>query len=122
MCERQKLPLVKDSEPLRLFVDPKAKPIAIRTPAQIPLAWQTSVREGLEQDVRLGVLERVPVKPPDKWCFRMHIVPKPDGSPRRVVDYGNLNKHAPCHLIIWKLRGPLGHSSCNSPEHGQDSP
>ena len=95
MCEKQKLPLVQGSEPLKLYVDPTAKPIAIRTPAQVPLAWHASVREGLERDVRLGVLERVPLNTPDKWCSRMHIVPKLDGSPRRVVDYTLLNKHAP---------------------------
>ena len=83
------------SEPLRLHVDPAAKPTAIRAPSQVPLAWHTSVREGLERDVRLGVLERVPLNTPDTWCSRMHITPKADGSPRRVVDYGPLNKHAP---------------------------
>ena len=43
----------------------------------------------------LGVLERVPVNDPVTWCSRMVITPKPDGSPRRVVDYTSLNKHAP---------------------------
>ena len=83
------------SEPLKLYVDPTAKPVAIRTPAQVPLAWHTSVRQGLERDVRLGVLERVPVNTPDTWCSRMHVTPKADGSPRRVVDFSLLNKHAP---------------------------
>ena len=95
VCEHQVLPLMSGSEPLRLHVDPAAKPIAIRAPSQVPLAWHTSVREGLERDVRLGVLERVPLNTPDTWCSRMHITPKADGSPRRVVDYGLLNKHAP---------------------------
>ena len=95
VCEHQSLPLMSDSEPLQLYVDPTAKPVAIRSPAQVPLAWHTSVREGLERDVRLGVLERVPVNTPDTWCSRMHITAKADGSPRRVVDYSILNKHAP---------------------------
>ena len=95
VCEHQSLPLMSDSEPLRLFVDPAAKPIAIRTPAQVPLAWHNSVRDGLDRDVRLGVLERVPLNTPDTWCSRMHITPKADGSPRRVVDFSPLNKHAP---------------------------
>ena len=95
VCEHQSLPLMSGSEPLRLHVDPAAKPTAIRTPSQVPLAWHASVREGLERDVRLGVLERVPLNTPDTWCSRMHITPKSDGSPRRVVDYGHLNKHAP---------------------------
>ena len=95
VCEHQPLPLMSGSEPLRLHVDPAAKPTAIRAPSQVPLAWHTSVREGLQRDVRLGVLERVPLNTPDNWCSRMHITPKADGSPRRVVDYGPLNKHAP---------------------------
>ena len=95
VCEHQPLPLMKGSEPLKLHVDPEATPTAIKTPAQVPLAWHDAVRKGLERDVRLGVLERVPLNTPDTWCSRMHLTPKPDGSPRRVVDYGHLNKHAP---------------------------
>ena len=95
VCEHQSLPLMTENEPLRLFVDPAAKPIAIRTPSQVPLAWHNSVREGLERDVRLGVLERVPLNTPDTWCSRMHITPKADGSPRRLVDFRPLNIHAP---------------------------
>jgi hypothetical protein len=48
VCEHQSLPLMSGSEPLRLHVDPAAKPTAIRTPSQVPLAWHASVREGLE--------------------------------------------------------------------------
>ena len=95
ICEHQPLPLMKGSEPLKLHVDPSATPTAIKTPAQVPLAWHDAVRAGLERDVRLGVLERVPLNTPDTWCSRMHLTPKPDGSPRRVVDYTHLNKHAP---------------------------
>ena len=94
-CEHQPLPLMKGSEPLRLFVDPKATPRAIHTPAQVPLHWKQSVKDGLDRDERLGVIEKVKENTPTKWCSRMVITAKHDGSPRRVVDYQPVNDHAP---------------------------
>ena len=94
-CERQPLPLIKDSPPLRLFVDEKAKPVAVHTPAAVPLHWDAQVQAGLDRDVRLGVIERVPVNTPTTWCSRMLAVAKHDGSPRRVVDYQAVNDHCP---------------------------
>ena len=95
MCEQQPLPLMKDSPPLRLFMDPLAKPVAIHSPAAVPLHWEASVKAGLERDLRLGVIERVPVNTPTTWCSRMIITPKHDGSPRRVVDFQSVNDHCP---------------------------
>lgn len=94
-CEHQPLRLMDSNPPMRIFVDEDAKPIAVHTPSQVPLHWQEAVKNGLDRDVRIGVLERVPVNDPVTWCSRMVIAPKPDGSPRRVVDYTALNKHAP---------------------------
>ena len=94
-CQKQPLPLMTGSPPLRLYVDPKAKPVAAHTPAQVPLHWQDAVKGGLDRDVRLGVLEKVKVNEPVEWCSRMVIQPKPSGEPRRVVDYQALNSHAP---------------------------
>ena len=50
--------------PLRIFVDEEAKPVAVHSPSQVPLHWQQAVKDGLDRDVRLGVLERVPVNDP----------------------------------------------------------
>ena len=47
----------------------------------------------LDEDVALGVLSKVPPGVPTTWCHRMHVVPKPDGSPRRTIDLRLLNKH-----------------------------
>ena len=94
-CQRQPLPLMTGSPALRLHVDPAAKPTAVHTPAQVPLHWQEAVKGGLDQDVRLGVLEKVPVNEPVQWCSRMVVQPKPTGEPRRVVDFQALNNHAP---------------------------
>ena len=36
-CEKQPLPLMDKSPPLRIFVDEKATPVAVHTPGQVPL-------------------------------------------------------------------------------------
>ena len=57
MCEQQPLPLMQDSPPLRLFIDKNAKPIAVHSPAAVPLHWEEPVKAGLERDLRLGVID-----------------------------------------------------------------
>ena len=94
-CQRQPLPMMSGSEPLKLFIDPAAKPVAIHTPSQVPLHWKQAVNDALDMDERLGVIEKVKENTPSKWISRMHVVAKHDGSPRRVVDFQNLNEHAP---------------------------
>ena len=93
-CERQKLPLMQESPPLRLHVDPAAKPHAVYTPAPVALHWREAVKGGLDRDERLGVIERVPLNTPTAWQSRMVITPKQNGEPRRVVDYQPINAHA----------------------------
>ena len=94
-CEKQPLPLMDRSPPLRLFVNDDAVPVAVHTPPQVPLHWRSDVKRGLDRDCELGVLEKVPVNDPVSWCHRMLITPKPNGEPRRVVDFTALNKFAP---------------------------
>ena len=94
-CEQQVLPLMSDAPPLRLFVDEHATPTAVTSPCVVPSHWVADVKAGLERDERLGVIERIPVNTPDSWCSRMVVTPKHDGTPRRVIDYAQVNKHAP---------------------------
>ena len=89
-CEHQTLPLMS-GPPLKLIVDKDAKPHAVHTPIPVPAHWQKSVKEGLDRDVKLGVIETVPWGTPTSWCARMVIVPKKDGRPRRTVDLQPLN-------------------------------
>ena len=89
---------MEDSPPLRLFVDESASPIAALSPSKVPLHWTSAVKAGLDRDVKLGVLEQVPVNDPVKWCSRMVVTPKSDGTPRRVIDFSPINKHAPRQL------------------------
>ena len=94
-CTRQRIPTLSGSPPLELHVGPEIQPVACHKPAVVPLHWQEAVREGLERDVRLGVLEQVPLNTPVRWQSRMVCTPKHDGSPRRTVDYNVVNTHCP---------------------------
>ena len=80
--------------PLRLMVDPEARPVASHTPIPVPVHWQDDVKAGLDQDVRLGVIEPVPIGTPVTWCHKMVVCPKKSGKPRRTVDLQPLNRHA----------------------------
>ena len=93
VCEHQPLPMMA-GPPLRLMVDPDAQPVAYHTPIPVPIHWQDDVKAGLDQDVRLGVIEPVPVGNPVTWCHKMVICPKKSGKPRRTVDLQPLNQHA----------------------------
>ena len=92
-CEHQPLPMMT-CEPLCLFVDPNAKPVAVHKPALVPIHWREKVYQDLERDVRLGVLEKGHPNTPVTWCSRMVTTPKSDGTPRRTVDLQPHNHHA----------------------------
>ena len=93
MCKNQPL-ILMDSPPMRLMIEPNACPTAFHTPLPVPLHWQEEVKAGLDQDVKLGVIEPVPIGNPVTWCHRMVVIPKKDGKPRRTVDFQALNAHA----------------------------
>ena len=79
---------------MRLMIDPKATPTAYHSPISVPLHWQDDVKAGLDRDVRLGVIEPVPIGEPVTWCHRMVICTKKNGKPRRTIDFQALNIHA----------------------------
>ena len=90
-CPHQELPFI-EANPIRLHVDEDAIPTAISKPSYVPLHHKEKVKEKLETDVRLGVLERVPEGEPTTWLHRMVIQTKQDGEPRRTIDLSPLNK------------------------------
>lgn len=92
-CEHQPLPMMS-GPPMRLMMDPNAKPVAYHSPIPVPVHWQGSVKAGLDRDVQLGVIEPVPVGTPVTWCSRMVIAVKKSGEPRRTIDFQPLNRHA----------------------------
>ena len=93
ICEHQPLPMM-NCEPLRLFLNPEAKPVAVHKPAVVPIHWQDKVLADLERDVALGVLEKVGPNTPVTWCSRMVVTSKADGTPRRTVDLQPQNKQS----------------------------
>ena len=128
ICEHQALPLLQNSPPLELHTDPTAKPVAVHRPAVVPLHWKEAVYEGLMRDVRLGVIERVPLNTPVTWQSRMHITAKHDGSPRRTIDYQAVNDvsprqthhtHSPWHIVSTIPAGQR--KSCFDAFHGYHS-
>lgn len=80
--------------PLRLMVDKDAKPVAFHKPIPVPLHWRDKIKEGIDMDVRLGVIEPVPIGEPVTWCHRMVICAKKNSEPRRTVDFQPLNAHS----------------------------
>ena len=91
-CKHQLLPGMHGPA-ISLHVDSSATPYSAHTPAPVPLHWQDVVKDQLDADVAMGVLEKVPIGEPSTWCHRMVLVRKPDGTPRRTVDLSPLNAH-----------------------------
>ena len=58
----------------------------------VPIHWREEVRQELERDCALGILERVEVNTPAEWCCRMVCVPRKSGKHRRTVDLQPLNR------------------------------
>ena len=58
------------------MVYPDAAPVAHHAPVPVPAHWQEEVKAGLDRDVRLGVIEPVPVGDPVTYCH------SPDGHMR----------------------------------------
>ena len=62
--------------------------------APVPVHFEETVKSELDRDVRMCVLEKVPVGTPSDWCSRMVAVAKSNGKPKRTVDLTALNKAA----------------------------
>ncbi|MEL6802396.1 MAG: reverse transcriptase domain-containing protein, partial [Bacteroidota bacterium] len=78
--------------PVTIHMDDSAEPRVYHTPVPVPIHWQQKVKEDLQRDVSLGILEPVPHGVPVTWCHRMVVTRKHDGTPRRTVDLSPLNK------------------------------
>lgn len=92
-CEHTQLPMM-NGPPVRLLVNQEKEPMAHHTPIPVPIHWRDKVKEGLDKDVCLGVIEPVPIGTPVTYCHRMVICAKKNGKPRRTVDMQALNINA----------------------------
>ena len=90
-CPHQKLQVMK-GEPLKITFANEHTPYATHKPIPVPHHWKEEVKRQLDADVALGIIEPVPQGAPTRWCARMVVVPKKDGTPRRTVYLQNLNK------------------------------
>ncbi len=79
-CPHQMLPLMSGLPPLRILTRDEVEPKVVHRPATVPAHWMAKVREDLERDIALGVLERVPQNTAVTWCARMHVVGKKTAS------------------------------------------
>ena len=76
---------------LELCVDPEVKPYVCHTPFPVPTHREKKVKEDLERDIALGVLEKVPPNTQVTLCTRMVLIRKHNGDPRRTVYLQPLN-------------------------------
>ena len=90
-CEHQLLQEMTGA-PLDIQFKADTSPTAVHTPIPVPHHWKRQVKAGLDQDVRLGIIEPVPQGNPTRWCSRMVVAAKKDGSPRRTVDLQRVNE------------------------------
>lgn len=89
-CPHQELPTMT-GEPIKLHLKDNAVPYAAHTPIPVPHHWKKQVKNDLDRDERLGIIEKVPQGTTTKWCARMVVTPKKNGEPRRTVDLQKLN-------------------------------
>ena len=65
----------------------------VHIPIPVAYHWKREVKENLNRDIRLGMIESLPAGTPTTWCSRMVVAPKPHtGKPRRMVDLQVVNK------------------------------
>ena len=93
VCPHQPLPMMS-GPPMKLMVDPNAIPVAHHKAIPVPIHFKDKVKEDLDRDVRLDVIEPVPTGTPTTWCHKMVVCAKQNGDPRRTIDFQALNKHA----------------------------
>ena len=66
--------------PLGITFREGTRSIAVHTQVRLPQHWKKDVKEGLDQDMRLGNIEQVPAATPTIWLIRMVVAPKSDES------------------------------------------
>ena len=76
---------------LEIHFKEDAIPQAVHTPVVVPHHWKMDVKEGLDQDICLGIIEPMSTGTPTTWLSRIVVASKKDGSPRRTMDLQKVN-------------------------------
>ena len=95
ICQTQPLSVMKVPKMTVELKDGRTGTKAKRTSRVIPvpLAMREQTKRDLDSAVKMGILEDVSGKANhDLWLAPMIVVPKKDGSPRRVIDFSLLNR------------------------------
>ena len=90
-CSHQPLKQMTGT-PMDIVFKQDYKEHRVHTPIEVPHYWKYQVKEDLDKDVRLGIIEQVPQGTPTTWCTRMVVTAKKNGRPRRTVDLQKLKE------------------------------
>ena len=96
-CSHQQLQTMT-SAPVRIQFKEGAQPRAVHTPIPLPHHWKKRVKQNIDMDMRLGIIEPVPQGTITKWCSRTVVAAKKDGSLHRTADFQELNKATLCEI------------------------
>mgnify|MGYP001223888675 FL=1 len=79
-------------EPMRIHMkkNTQATVMNVCTPRKTPLAYLDAAKKKIDEDVKLGIIEKVDGI--SEWCSPMSFVQKPGGGIRSVVDLVQLKK------------------------------
>lgn len=90
-CTHQPLQAMTGA-PMKIIQKEGVTPSYSFTPIPVPFNWKKKVKDDLDRDVRLGIIEPVPQGAITDWCSRMVIALKANGIDlRRMIDFQRLN-------------------------------
>ena len=79
--------------PMTIHLRGEVKPLHLNVPRKVPYAYQEDAKKKLDEDVALGVIEKVKMSDgPSEWCLPMTFARKPSGKIRSLLDAVHLNK------------------------------
>lgn len=77
---------------MKIHTRADAVPYVVHKPMPVPLHYREEVKALIDENVKKGVMKKIPPGVPDTWCTRLLTPPKKNGRPRLVVDMSQLTK------------------------------